>query len=1313
MFDEAVRKDLAPLITRVFGTGAVVVALSGLVLAVTAAPGSFQIVGSFAVLGLAALLALASWVASRERLHGAVALVIGSLVVAATLYAAATGLGLRSLMLGTYAIAVAATGVAGGWRASLAVAGLCLALLLGMAQAERAGWLAGPAVLADVTLQARLLAHAALLALAAGTAGVMARLLRFALAASRRQQERFRKLAGLAADWYWEQDAEYRFTLVQPIRSDPLALDPDAVLGKRRWEIPALQPAAGDWAAHRADLQARRSFRDLRLRRREADGGTTHILVSGEPMLDEAGRFTGYWGVARDITAEARANEALGISQMRFRDLFEHSPSAFIVHRAGAILEVNDAAARLLGVDTPQALRGQPSTNVIHPESRALAASRIGQLERMPVGGTLPATELHLVRADGADVFVESSVMHIDLGDGPACLSTLHDLTERKRAALALQRSESLLAHLFESNPDCMTVAEIDTGRLVMANEGCMTMLGYDREQIVGRTSLELGLWVEPQARETMVALLRRDGRLRDHPISLRAADGRQLETLVSAATFEHEGRAYMVSHARDVTQAERDRRAYEAIVAGASVGIAFTRAQRFAHVNPIFEQMFGWPHGGLVGQSTRVVWPDPKTYQQVGDELGARLGAGEPVELERTMRRRDGSIFRCRLRGRAVDPRRPSEGGAIWIAEDVTEKRLAEERLARSEAMLSRLFDASPDYISVSGMHDGRLVMVNDGFTRMTGYTREEAVGRTSFEIGMWHDVRERERLVEGVQREGLVRDMRATMHRRDGRLSPVLFSSASLEIDGQPFLVTTARDVSASEQSRLQYEAMFMNANVGIGFTRNRRIQHVNPWFAQMMGWTPEDLTGQPGTVVWPSVQDHDEVGRLYGPALARGEGVDFERRLRRRDGSLFFARMQARAVDPRNPADGGTIWITEDITERRAADAALAAARDAAEAASRAKSAFLANTSHEIRTPLNGLIGLARLALEPQVTPARQREYLERIDDSARSLAGIISDILDLSKIEAGKFALEDTTFELPPLLDAIKVAYAELARDKNLQCRLDLDPALPVWVHGDPVRLRQIVTNLLSNAIKFTDEGSVKLRAGVDDDGAVRIEVLDTGIGIDPAVVPRLFTPFMQADQSTTRRYGGTGLGLSICQQLAHLMGGEVGVESRPGQGSRFWARLRLPAVDAPQAPPAPAAGEQESLRGLRVLLVEDNPVNMLIAQTLLGNWGVEVITASDGRQAVQAVHEQVDRIDLVLMDVHMPVLSGHDATAEIRRHHSPEELPILALTAAALVSEQAHSMALGMNDFITKPFDTERLRAALLRWGRRRPAPARR
>jgi len=841
---------------------------------------------------------------------------------------------------------------------------------------------------------------------------------------------------------------------------------------------------------------------------------------------------------------------------------------------------------------------------------------------------------------------------------------------------------------------------------------------------VVGQMLWELdALEVDAEALDALQADMESRATLTDLPFAWRDAGGEARHFLASAQPrLDADGRLLGYwGVAREVTLERRassalllTERRYHELFLGLPTPLLLHRDGHIIDANPAAAALLGYPSAAaMLGRdllARHFTEPDRSLAQARMAQLCARsdgqaamTSAGTRAPASYRLLSNRGDTLHVRAFLTRADNESPPALMSMLVDETAT--MLAAQSQLRTEALFAQVLATSPDVITLTDLHSGHYLMVNDSFCRVTGYRVDEVVGRSALELGIWRKEDDRIGLLDLLGQHGSVDDVSVDFVAKHGAVVPLLVSASRFERDGRQLLVLNARDVTEAARLRIEREAILANASVGIAFTRERQFVMVNPQFERIYGWPPGALVGRSGRVVWASDAAYESLGAVIGPALRLGEAVEIEREGQRQDGSRFLVRLRAKALDPLHPGEHGTIWIAEDVTQARQDAAALATARDAAEAASRAKSAFLANTSHEIRTPLNGLLGLARLAREPGVPAQRQREYLDQIADSAQTLSAIISDILDLSKIEAGKLDVMAAPFDLHELLQGLQQAYAALAAGHGLDFALELDPTLPTRVRGDALRTRQILGNFLNNALKFTARGSVRLVVQWRPGGLVRFEVHDTGPGIDADTQRRLFQPFTQADESITRRHGGTGLGLSICQQLAGLMGGLVGLRSVPGQGSCFFAELPLPAEPASTPASAEVMLDAEVLRGARVLLVEDNSVNMLIGVALLEQWQVQVSQASDGAQALAAVAAAQAAglpFQLVLMDVQMPDISGYEVTIALRQQHSAQRLPVIALTAAALLSERRQALASGMTDFVSKPIEPKRLREALLR-----------
>ncbi|MFA5602002.1 MAG: ATP-binding protein, partial [Phenylobacterium sp.] len=446
-----------------------------------------------------------------------------------------------------------------------------------------------------------------------------------------------------------------------------------------------------------------------------------------------------------------------------------------------------------------------------------------------------------------------------------------------------------------------------------------------------------------------------------------------------------------------------------------------------------------------------------------------------------------------------------------------------------------------------------------------------------------------------------------------------------------------------------------------------------------------------------------DRERIVAEWTRALEEDRPYRPEYRVARCDGKEVWATSSVKLVKDERGRSIRMIGAIQNITARKQAEAAMLRAKEEAEQANKAKSVFLATISHEIRTPLNGVLGMAQAIAADELSPA-QRERLTVLRESGETLLVLLNDVLDLSKIEAGKLELELTEFDIEQVARGAYAGFTALAERKGLDFRLTVEPAARGVYRGDATRVRQILYNLVSNAVKFTEAGRVDVRVSDRPEG-LRLTVSDTGIGIAADRIGRLFQKFEQADASTTRRYGGTGLGLAICRDLADMMNGRITVSSREGQGAEFTVDLPLERIGASASDPAPAAHGQAAapLAAIRLLAAEDNPVNQLVLKTLLNQAGIEPTIVSDGAQALEAWRGAA--WDVVLLDVQMPVMDGPTAAQAIRAEEATTgraRTPLVAITANAMTHQIAEYRAAGIDDFVAKPIEVAMLFDALER-----------
>jgi two-component system, sensor histidine kinase and response regulator len=1040
--------------------------------------------------------------------------------------------------------------------------------------------------------------------------------------------------------------------------------------------------------------------------------------------------------LARSRARLLEANAALVASEERLRSVIEGSSDGYLdIDLASRVTTRSDRWWEVSGWSPGEVpLTTRAWLALVHPEDVARVGKALGALRS---GAVLALDEEYRQRTrTGAWRWLRAraKVVRLDAAGRPTRLAgTLTDIDarrERDQLALDQARLHGLSGRMNEAE----LVFGLDE-RILEANDRALELYGRSREELVGHHVRDL------RAPSTLAEiegqfLAAADGGLRFTTEHLRR-DGTVFPVEVSSRPFEVGNVRYVHSLVRDLTEQRRQQaelRLHGAITRSMRDAIIVTDLElRILCCEGGVAEVLGWTEEELRGttptQRLEAVYVDGDREAHL-----ARLRAGQPSRVHTLLLRKDGA----RIDADVVVTPLPGAGGEperlCAVIRDISAAKAVERALRASEDRFRAIFEHSLDGILLTRT-DGVVLAANPAATRLFGRTEAElkALGRGAM---MVPDVHLARALVERAAKGTCQADL--TCLRADGTTFVGEVSSAVFAKEGALELTSMiVRDVT--ERRRLEEalreseervrsivasmaEGVVLQSAAGAILSCNaaaERFLGLGP--AQLEGRTPADLARG---AVREDGSPFPEDERPTLVTLRTGRPVrNVVVGVRDPEGQLAWLSVSSEPLrlGP-DAAPYAVVSTFADVTaqveaQRRleTASAELAEASRAATAASRLKSQFLANMSHEIRTPLNGIIGLSQLALE-ETEPAQVLEYVDIIHRSGTVLLGLINDILDVSKIEAGRMTLEARPFDLGELLASLEQLLAGSAQARGLTLRVVRCSGEPGVVVGDALRVRQVLTNLLSNAIKFTPAGGqVELEVASGSSAEeLRFTVSDTGIGMDAAQLAQLFQPFTQGDASTTRRFGGTGLGLSISRQLARLMGGELLVESTPGRGSTFRFNVRLGAPFLAGAPQE--AGEADGqatsaaarLEGRRVLLVEDNRVNQFLARKLLEKVGMRVTLAENGQEAVERATASAEGFDAILMDIQMPELDGYQATRAIRDRLGPATPPIIAMTAHAMSEERDHCLAAGMVAHLAKPIEVSSLYSVLAKWMPARP-----
>ena len=1059
--------------------------------------------------------------------------------------------------------------------------------------------------------------------------------------------------------------------------------------------------------------------------------------------------------------AEGRASEEAALGQA-----IGSLAAGILVLQDDRIAYANARAARMLGRDAAALAGIDPATlfssDERHRPAETLAAIVAGRIDE-------DYSEYRLTLPDGRVRHLAVSATRTDWHGRAAMLGVIHDISRQRAAMAALRGSEERYRTMVESLSEGVIIFD-DQARVKGVNPAAERLLDASFEELRRNQLPDWQAFDAAQRvlrpEELPVAVVLATGRPVRHALIGMQIGGDGVRWLDINCEPLRDGSAVVNGVLASLTDVTEARRVEEALRVSESTnrtlmdaladGVFVAQDYRFAYANRLLlerlgyerEEFTGLPFERVIAPGLLAVW---------SERFKERVGSGaEPVRTyEVQFLHKDGSLAEFELvANRTEFQGRPA---VLGVLRDIAERKRAAAELERhrdrleelvhertreleaavaariqSENFAQTMTDHQPTLLAYVD-RDRKLQFVNRAWLNWFGKTREEVLGRDGRETVGDVMLHSNEDVIAKVLR-GEAMGTPAEMRGVDGRVGNFWIYRLPDIVDGDIlgyFFIAT--DVTEMRRSERRLQELNTKLILAESFTRgiadnlpvrvaywdiDERCRFANRIYCEWFGKTLDQVLGKTNVEIFgeePSLER-----REYSRLALAGALQKFETQEVSSDGRYGIWEVQF-IPDIQRGEVRGYFKLATDITTSKRAQAdlqtlnlELVAARDVAEDAAQAKSAFLANMSHEIRTPMNVIIGLTHLMLRDQHEPVTA-DRLAKVGDAAMHLLDIINDILDLSKIDAGKLVLAPVDFSVDALLARATALVTDGARRKGLALTVDRGD-LPQALRGDALRLSQVLVNLLSNAVKFTARGSVVLRCEVlaqaGDEWKIRFSVRDTGVGISPEAQERLFSPFEQADGSTTRRFGGTGLGLSIARELVQLMGGEVGVESEPGRGSKFWFTARLQAAGrqqqmapTPQQAVVASRGVEQTLkdrhRNSRVLIADDNRINQELATELLRLVELQVEVADNGRIAVDMARR--GGYDLILMDMQMPEMDGLEATRLIRTVPELDATPIVAMTASAFGADRDACLAAGMNDHIGKPVNPATLYEKLLRW----------
>ncbi|WP_050753162.1 PAS domain S-box protein [Pseudobacteroides cellulosolvens] len=1023
--------------------------------------------------------------------------------------------------------------------------------------------------------------------------------------------------------------------------------------------------------------------------------------------------------VVEDITEQKKNEEKLLKSNDYLNSILDGFPALLWRDEANKECEyVNKAWCQFTGEPYKEALKGRLERHIHHDD-----VERCKENYDICVENRIPyQIEYRLKRHDGIYRWVmDTGKPFYDLdGNYQGYIGVIQDITERKEYEETLADMSKFYFRIFEDFPIILWKTD---------KEGNITYIDNKWTKILGRPEEGRGYgwlnFIHPDDRERNLKIQKAafaENKVFDMEFRYISSSGEYRWAHSYNRPFynhnnEFEGYIGMGIDIQDRKIAEMGRNLYELLSKISGEIILFIdKNGNIINANQAAIKSYGYTLDELCSMNISDLRVNSEFFESQFEEASTR-----GISFETEHRCKDGSIFPVEVSSQGMDI--DEKKIVVSIIRNISERKKVEEALRKSEEKYKHLFNSAADTVFLQAFNGDsdkniRFIEVNDAACKSLGYTREELLCMNALDIIAQNYQNLAQDYLKVIQNQSHITV--ESMHvSKDGVEIPVEVSIHSFELDGEKVLLSVARDITERKkaesliiESEKRYHSLFMNMDSGFiyckpifqpnGKADDFEFIEVNKAYEAIMGKSKEELVGKRLSEIFPEFMRFylDRIACWGEIALTQKGRIETE----------YFSNLCSKwlTVATYSPENGYFACIITDITDEKRAKLQLKKAkeeaeyeREIAETANKTKSEFLANMSHEIRTPINGIMGMLELTMLTELNKS-QKENLITAKGCAMSLLRIINDILDFSKMEAGKLTIEKIDFDIKNLLDEITKAHSVRANEKGLELLYAFSSNIPPYLVGDPNRLQQVLNNLISNAIKFTDNGDVSIevrKKSISDDYIeLQFSVTDTGIGISPEGMERLFKSFSQVDSSYTRRYGGTGLGLVISRQLVEMMSGKIWVESEAGKGSTFYFTLPFRVGSKPYEKPIISSDEKRCAKKLNILIVEDDEVNRFVLSNMLNEKGYTVDIACNGLEALKAYKES--RYDLILMDIQMPEMDGVEATKHIRQLEieagNQRNIPIIALTAYALHGDREKFLALGMDEYISKPIVMEEM-----------------